>query len=211
MPFKDFGGGSYAANLGDSTYHGLQTKLEDQFSNGLTFLLTYTWSKTMSDAGDLLNGGSSSTGSSSGPFRALGIPGLGPRFDWGPANFDVRNVVHFSGGYQLPFGKGMKYMNQGGIANAILGGWAVNWIRDGPGWAAARFRLSHRDRIRSRLSHVSGSRSEPAAGHQDQDYRWGAAAVLAEQSRSVQPAMQTWVGRASTLLPYPIPRPAASR
>ena len=34
VPFKDFGGGSYAANLGDSTYHGLQTKLEDQFSNG---------------------------------------------------------------------------------------------------------------------------------------------------------------------------------
>ena len=57
VPFKDFGGGSYAANLGDSTYHALQTKLEDQFSNGLTFLLTYTWSKALSDAGDLLNGG----------------------------------------------------------------------------------------------------------------------------------------------------------
>jgi hypothetical protein len=128
VPFKDFGGGSYAANLGESTYHGLQTRLEDQFSNGLTFLLTYTWSKTLSDAGDLLNGGSTNSGSNSGPYRALGIPGLGPRFDWGPANYDVRNVFHFSGGYQLPFGKGMKYMNQGGITNALLGGWAVNWI-----------------------------------------------------------------------------------
>jgi hypothetical protein len=128
VPFPDFGGGSYAATLGDSTYHALQTKLEDQFSNGLTFLLTYTWSKTMSDAGDLLNGGASGSGNSSGPFRALGVPGLGPRFDWGPANFDVRNVLHFSGGYQLPFGKGMKYMNQGGIVNAIVGGWAMNWI-----------------------------------------------------------------------------------
>jgi Carboxypeptidase regulatory-like domain/TonB-dependent Receptor Plug Domain len=128
VPYKDFGGGSYAANLGDSTYHGLQTKLEDQLSNGLTFLLTYTWAKAMSDSGDLLNGGSSGNGNNSGPFRALGIPGLGPRFDWGPANFDVRNVLHFSGGYQLPFGKGMKYMNQGGITNAILGGWAMNWI-----------------------------------------------------------------------------------
>ncbi len=128
VPFPDFGGGSYAATLGDSTYHALQTKLEDQFSNGLTFLLTYTWSKTMSDSGDLLNGGSSGNGNNSGPFRALGIPGLGPRFDWGPANFDVRNVIHLSGGYQLPIGKGMKYLNQGGISNAILGGWAVNWI-----------------------------------------------------------------------------------
>ena len=75
-----------------------------------------------------MNGGSSGNGSNSGPFRALGIPGLGPRFDWGPANFDVRNVVHFSGGYELPIGKGMKYLNQGGITNVVLGGWAVNWI-----------------------------------------------------------------------------------
>jgi hypothetical protein len=123
VPFKDFGGGSYHQTFGESTYHGLQTKLEDQFSNGLTFLLTYTWSKAMSDAGDLLNGGSNNTG-----LRAFAIPGLGPRFDWAPANFDVRNVIHFSGGYQLPFGKGMKYMNQGGIADAVLGGWAINWI-----------------------------------------------------------------------------------
>src|SRR5690242_19389896 len=76
----------------------------------------------MSDAGDLLNGGAISG------FRALGIPGLGPKFDWAPANFDVRHVFHFSGGYQLPIGKGMKYMNTGGIGAAILGGWAVNWI-----------------------------------------------------------------------------------
>jgi hypothetical protein len=122
VPFPDFGGGSFGATFGQSTYHSLQTKLEDQFSNGLTFLLTYTWSKTLSDAGDLLNGGSISG------FRALAIPGLGPMFDWGPADFDVRNVLHFSGGYQLPFGKGMRYMNRGGIANAVLGGWATNWI-----------------------------------------------------------------------------------
>ena len=122
VPFPDFGGGSFAATFGQSSYHSLQTKLEDQMSNGLYLLLTYTWSKTLSDAGDLLNGGSISG------FRGLGIPGLGPKFDWAPANFDVRNVLHFSGDYVLPFGKGMKYMNTGGIANAVLGGWAANWI-----------------------------------------------------------------------------------
>jgi hypothetical protein len=122
VPFPDFGGGSYQATYGASTYHGLQTKLEDQFSNGLTFLLTYTWSKAMSDAGDLLNGGTT------GGLRAYNVPGLGPRFDWAPANFDIRNVFHFSGGYQLPVGKGQKYLNTGGITNALLGGWATNWI-----------------------------------------------------------------------------------
>jgi len=122
VPYPDFGGGSYQATYGNSQYNGLQTKLEQQYSNGLTFLLTYTWSKSMSDAGDLLNGGNT------GGLRAYNVAGLGPKFDYAPADFDIRNVVHFSGGYQLPIGKDKRYMNQGGFANAVFGGWAVNWI-----------------------------------------------------------------------------------
>src|SRR5260370_42291613 len=76
----------------------------------------------MSDAGDLLNGGST------GGLRAFAVPGLGPKFDYARADFDIRNVVHFSGGYELPFGKNKQFMNQGGFTNEILGGWAVNWI-----------------------------------------------------------------------------------
>ncbi|HVU47180.1 MAG TPA: carboxypeptidase regulatory-like domain-containing protein [Terracidiphilus sp.] len=121
-PFPDFGGGSYQANIGVSSYHGLQTTLQQQFSNGLTFLLTYTWSKTMSDAGDLLNGTSADT------LRAYAVPGLGPKFDYSLANFDLRNVIHFSGAYELPFGKGKRFMNQGGFVNQALGGWSTNWI-----------------------------------------------------------------------------------
>ena len=122
VPFPDFGGGSYQATYGVSSYHGLQTKLEQQYANGLTFLLTWTWSKTLSDAGDLLNGGST------GGLRAYNVPGLGPKFDYALANFDIRNVVHFSGGYELPVGKDKKYLNKGGVSNAVLGGWAINWI-----------------------------------------------------------------------------------
>ena len=121
-PFADFGGGSYNATYGVSGYHSLQTKLEQQFANGLTFLLTYTYSKTMTNAGDLLNGGST------GGLRAYAVPGLGPKFDISPADFDLRNVIHFSGGYELPFGKGKAYVNRGGAADAILGGWSTNWI-----------------------------------------------------------------------------------
>ncbi|MGO9336989.1 MAG: TonB-dependent receptor domain-containing protein [Terracidiphilus sp.] len=121
-PFPDFGGGSYQATYGHSQYNGLQTKLEQQNWNGLSYLLTYTWSKTMSNAGDLLNGGNT------GSLRAYAVPGLGPKFDIAPADFDIRNVIHFSGGYQLPFGKDKRYLNQGGAANMILGGWSTNWI-----------------------------------------------------------------------------------
>lgn len=124
VPFPDFShGSSYIQTVGESQYHGLQTQLEQQFHNGLTFLLTYTFSKTMSDAGDLLNGGSL------GGYRAPDVPGLGPKFDWSLADFDIRNVFHFSGGYQLPIGKNQRYLGSiGRIGDAILGGWATNWI-----------------------------------------------------------------------------------
>ncbi|WP_433973244.1 carboxypeptidase regulatory-like domain-containing protein [Tunturiibacter lichenicola] len=124
VPFPDFSqGASYQQTVGISNYSGLQTKLEQQFSSGLNYLVTYTYSKTLSDALDLLNGGSL------GGFRAPYVPGLGPRFDYGPADFDIRNVVHISGGYQLPFGKDKKFMASAGkLENAVIGGWAVNWI-----------------------------------------------------------------------------------
>ena len=122
VPFPDFGGGSYQATYGQSQYNGLQSKLEQQYSNGLSFLLAYTWSKTMSNAGDLLNGGNT------GSLRAYNVKGLGPKFDLAPADFDIRNVIHFSGGYELPLGKDKKFLNQGKALNAIVGGWSTNWI-----------------------------------------------------------------------------------
>ena len=124
VPFPDFSqGASYQRTIGNSIYNGLQTKIEQQLSNGLNYLVTYTFSKTLSDAGDLLNGGSTSG------LRAPWVPGLGPRFDWGLADFDVRNVFHLSGGYELPFGKGKAFLaNSGMLANQVVGGWSLNTI-----------------------------------------------------------------------------------
>ena len=122
-PFPDFGGGSTGRMIGASVYNGLQTKLENQFSNGLDFLLTYTFSRTMTDAGDLLNGGSLNGA------RAPDVPGFGVRGDWSLASFNVTNVFHFSGGYQLPLGKDKRYLNNTGkLGNAVVGGWTINWI-----------------------------------------------------------------------------------
>jgi hypothetical protein len=121
--YPDFGGGSYQATVGASQYHGLQAKLEQQFANGLSYLLAYTFSKTLSDAGDLLNGGSN------GGYRAASVPGLGPRFDWGLADFNIRQVFHFSGLYELPLGKDKLFLNNTGkVGDAVIGGWSFNWI-----------------------------------------------------------------------------------
>jgi hypothetical protein len=122
-PFPDFGGGSTGRMIGASIYNGLQTKLEQQFASGLNFLVTYTFSRTMTDAGDLLNGGSLNG------TRAPDVPGFGVRGDWSLADFNVTNVVHISGGYQLPFGKDKQFLaNTGKLGNAVVGGWMINWI-----------------------------------------------------------------------------------
>jgi hypothetical protein len=71
----------------------------------------------------LLNGGSLNGA------RAPDVPGFGVRGDWSLASFNVTNVFHASGGYQLPFGKDKAYLaNTGKIGNALVGGWAANWI-----------------------------------------------------------------------------------
>ncbi len=124
VPFPDFAqGGNYQQTLGSSIYNGLQTKLEQRLSHGMFYLLTYTYSKTLTDALDLLNGGSLSG------YRAPYIPGLGTRFDYGPAPFDIRNVFHFSGGYDLPIGKGKMLLGSAGrLTDATLGGWSLNYL-----------------------------------------------------------------------------------
>ena len=130
IPFPDFGRTpSYAATEGNSNYNGLQAKVEKQYNNGLNFLFTYTFSKTLSNASDLLNGGSRNGGAGNvNGYRGAGIPGFGIQADYGLADFDIRNVFHFSGGYELPFGKGKHFMTDAsGFVDKLIGGWSVNW------------------------------------------------------------------------------------
>jgi Carboxypeptidase regulatory-like domain len=126
LPFPDIGcGATYQTTDGNSYYHSLQTTLEKRYSQGLTLLATYTWSRCRSDAGDLLNPGAVG----SGGYRAVDVPGAGIQADYGDCDFDIRHVVHMSGGYELPFGKGKQFMtNASRAADLILGGWSTQWI-----------------------------------------------------------------------------------
>jgi len=132
VAFPDFSrGASYAVTSGNSNYHGLQTKIEKRFGNGLSLLATYTYSKVLTDAHDLLNGGSATNSGSNNVngYRAPGVPGFGIHGDYGLAPQDIRNVFHFSGSYDLPFGKGKHWASDAsGWQNQVIGGWSVNWI-----------------------------------------------------------------------------------
>jgi hypothetical protein len=61
--------------------------------------------------------------------RAPYLPGFGIKGDYALCNDDAPNVVHVSGQWQVPYGRGLRFgHNTNGFANAVLGGWATNWI-----------------------------------------------------------------------------------
>jgi Carboxypeptidase regulatory-like domain/TonB dependent receptor-like, beta-barrel len=124
VPFPDFSTGqTYQTTDGDSYYNSLQTTLEKHYSAGLNLLATYTWSRCRSDAADLLNG------TAIGAYRAVDVPGAGIKADYGDCDFDIRHVAHFSGGYELPFGKGKPYLGSASKKlDLLVGGWSTQWI-----------------------------------------------------------------------------------
>ena len=109
-------------SAGDSSYNALQLDVNHRFSDGFALRGAYTWSKSL-DNGDTLNAttAANAPGLVSNPFHL--------RADWGPATYDVRNVSVVDAIYDLPLGRGKRYLSgPGGIANAIASGWTVNSI-----------------------------------------------------------------------------------
>jgi hypothetical protein len=94
--------------------------LEKQFSHGLQFQASYTYSHALDNAS------SASLGSANqGDFRLQ----TDPRLEYGNADFDVRHRFVFSFIYELPFGKEKEFgKNASGAVNQVIGGWQVAGI-----------------------------------------------------------------------------------
>ena len=106
----------YRTNAFNSSYHSLQTKVRKRYSDGLTLQLSYTYSKFLSNSQNINGGGN-------GPpqdFRCFAC-------EWGPAPDDVRHRVIVNHFYELPFGKGRKYVSNGALAY-IIGNWDLSGI-----------------------------------------------------------------------------------
>jgi outer membrane receptor protein involved in Fe transport len=117
-PFPQFGTDVFLAMEGMATYNALQLKMENRYSNGLSFLATYTWSHTMDDSPN----GLGSTGDSGYRNTNL-VPILD---DYANSPWDTRNRFTFNGFYELPFGEGHAHLNRRGVASLIAGGWSTS-------------------------------------------------------------------------------------
>jgi hypothetical protein len=107
-------------NFGISNYHAFVLKVERRFSNGIGWIASYTHAKQIDNAtfvdGTQIGGNDN--------YQNL---------------FDMKNERSTSTGSlahrlvlspiaDLPFGKGRKWLNRGGVVNALLGGWQVSAI-----------------------------------------------------------------------------------
>ena len=101
-----------------SNFHSLQAKLTKRLSNGVQFLASYTWSKSLDYGGSIASGG----GAAGGPQTITNL-----RAGYGPSGFDVRHRFVGSWTYELPFGPGRHWLTSGIIGN-ILGGWDLDGI-----------------------------------------------------------------------------------
>ncbi len=109
----------YYEALGVSDYDALQVKLQKRFSNGLSLLVSYAWSKTLTDSGSMFSTFSSDFGTTD-PWN---------RRSQKTYSFeDIPNMASIAYVYDLPVGKGKAFLNRGGVANAILGGWKTSGI-----------------------------------------------------------------------------------
>ena len=112
-------------NLGQSTYNALQAKLERRFRNGLNLLASYTYSKTLTDADSAYAGltafGSSDTFTAQNPRDLKSEKALSYQ--------DVPHAFVLSYLYELPVGKGKKFLNKGGVVDKLVGGWQVGGVQ----------------------------------------------------------------------------------
>jgi hypothetical protein len=118
-PFAEGASINYLDAAGHTNYHALQIDFRQRPTHGAQFNVNYTW------------------GHSLGIAAQNGIQGQGNniyytdrnfRLNYGPSLFDIRHVVHASGTYDLPFGKGRPFVNSNKLANYVVGGWTLGTI-----------------------------------------------------------------------------------
>ncbi|PYT79485.1 MAG: carboxypeptidase regulatory-like domain-containing protein [Acidobacteria bacterium] len=108
---------SYTSAAGYGTYHALQVDFRQKQWHGMQFDVNYTYSHTL---------GLQPDNQWLGTVTEFTLRDL--RQSYGPTSFDLRHVVHASGTFDLPFGKGKALANRPGAVDKLVGGWSLGTI-----------------------------------------------------------------------------------
>ncbi len=111
---------NYLESQGQSRYNALQLKLDRRFSQGIQFGLAYTASRLITNSSEDILGGSPLNSLIQNPFDRSSL------MTTSPTNSPHVFVANFIA--ELPFGKGKKFLDKGGIIDKIFGGFQVSGI-----------------------------------------------------------------------------------
>ena len=107
---------------GNTSYNALQVDVTRRISRGFQFRANYTWSKN-------LDMNSALTIAQANNQPQMVMDRNDPRRDWGRSALDNTHQASISAEYELPFGKGKRWLgNAGGLADKLAGGWQLNGI-----------------------------------------------------------------------------------
>jgi hypothetical protein len=101
-----------------SNYNSLQAKYSKRYTHGLLALIDYTYSKSLDYGGSAASGG----GAAGNPQTITNN-----KAGYGASGFDQKHRLVSSVNYDLPFGGGKKFLNNG-LASKIAGGFEIDAI-----------------------------------------------------------------------------------
>jgi hypothetical protein len=102
-------------NDGNSNFHGLQVSLHRQFQTGLLVGAQYMWSHSINDRS--VGGGEAAEPQNVNDRRA----------ERGNSEQDIRHTLTINWIYELPFGRGRRFLREG-LAEKIFGGWQLTGL-----------------------------------------------------------------------------------
>jgi hypothetical protein len=109
---------------GNSTYHAMQLQLNKRFAQGLSFLVSYTVSKNITDADSAGPGVSGFIGTNS----FIGENSYNRAAEKAVSQLDTPQSLVASFFYELPVGRGKRFLNSGSGLDRLVGGWYVSGI-----------------------------------------------------------------------------------
>lgn len=126
-PFPQYGDFNQEDNsfspdrTGNSTYHAMQLQANKRIASGLSFLVSYTVSKNLTDADSSGPGVSGFIGTN----EFIGQNSYDRSAEKAVSELDTPQTLVGSFFYELPVGRGKRFVNQGGFSDRVLGGWYV--------------------------------------------------------------------------------------
>ncbi len=117
-PFPNYAAITRQDTRSNSTFQSMQTSLKQNYSDGVSFTLAYTFAKSI-DGGGGIGSGSNSSGAPQNIYNLRAERGL--------SDFNVKHRLVFSPVAELPFGKGKAYLTHG-VGSALAGGWQASGI-----------------------------------------------------------------------------------